>query len=99
MSFLKQRKYSIHQKYIPLYGMKSLSLKLDENIYNETERITKELQCARNRYINEALDLYNKYNKRQLLKKKLKRESLLVRAESMKILAEFEKLEGRNETV
>jgi hypothetical protein len=72
--------------------MKTLSLKLDDAIFEETENVVFELKLARNRYINEALNLYNKYNKRQILKKKLAKESKLVSTSSSKVLAEFEKL-------
>ena len=90
---------SIYNKYIHLGMMKSLSLKLDENVFKETEEITNELKCARNRYINDALALYNKYNKRQILKEKLKRESALAKQDSMQILEIFEQLDNRNEAV
>ena len=72
--------------------MKTLSLKLDDNIFEETEKVVSELNLARNRYINEALNLYNQFNKRRVLKKKLARESKLVTQSSSEILAEFEKL-------
>jgi hypothetical protein len=39
--------------------MKTLSLKLDDRIFEETEKVVSELKLARNRYINEALNLYN----------------------------------------
>ena len=48
--------------------MKTLSLKLDDAIFQDTEILTSKLHLARNRYINEALKLYNEYNKRALLK-------------------------------
>jgi predicted transcriptional regulator len=72
--------------------MKTLSLKLDDNIFEETEKMTSKLHLARNRYINEALSVYNLFNKRRLLKKQLSKESTLVSKDSMDILAEFEKL-------
>lgn len=72
--------------------MKILSLKLDDDIFSETEKLTSELKQARNRYINEAVDLYNKYNKRRILKKQLKKESLISQKDSLKILNEFENL-------
>ncbi|MGH2642521.1 MAG: hypothetical protein ACRDE2_01110 [Chitinophagaceae bacterium] len=72
--------------------MKTLCLKLDDQIFEDTEKITSKLKLARNRYINEALSLYNQVNKRKLLKKQLKRESTLTQKKSMKVLAEFEKL-------
>ena len=76
--------------------MKSLSLKLDDKVFNDTEEITGELKLARNRYINDAVELYNLFNKRQLLKKKLAKESYLVAKDSMQALHEFEKLMDEN---
>ena len=49
--------------------MKLLSLKLDEPIFMETEEILKEKGIPRNRYINEALDFYNRYHKRKKIAK------------------------------
>ena len=72
--------------------MKVLSLKLDDEIYNDTEKITAKMKLARNRYINEAVNLYNLYNKRRLLKKQLERESKLTRTGAMEILQEFDQL-------
>ena len=72
--------------------MKTLSLKLDDNIFDETEKVVSELNLARNRYINEALNLYNQFNRRQVLKKKLSKESRLVSQSSSEVLSEFEKL-------
>lgn len=72
--------------------MKNLSLKLDDSVFEETERVVSELNLPRNRYINEALSLYNQFNKRRILKKKLARESKLVAHSSSEILAEFERL-------
>jgi hypothetical protein len=72
--------------------MKTLSLKLDDDIFDETEKVVSELNLARNRYINEALNLYNQFNKRRVLKKKLTKESKLVAQSSSEVLAEFEKL-------
>ena len=76
--------------------MKTLSLKLDDKIFDEAEEITSKLNLARNRYINEAVSIYNLYNKRKLLKKQLLRESKLTRKDSMDILSEFEKLVDEN---
>ena len=72
--------------------MKTLSLKLDDDIYNEAEKITSKMKLARNRYINEAVSIYNLFNKRRLLKKQLEKESNLTRKDSMDILHEFEKM-------
>ena len=76
--------------------MKTLSLKLDDNIFDETEKMTSKMKLARNRYINEALSIYNLFNKRRLLKKQLTKESKAVSKDSMDILAEFEKFIDEN---
>lgn len=69
---------------------------MDDDIYLETERITSRIKKARNRYINEAVDLYNQFNKRKLLKNQLVKESALTATDSMEALQEFEKLiDGR----
>jgi len=76
--------------------MKTLSLKLDKTIFEETEKILEELKNPRNRYINEAIDHYNKIQRRKLTEEKLKKESELVRKDSMRVLKEFEKIEYGN---
>ena len=76
--------------------MKTLSLKLDDKIFDETEEVTAKLKLARNRYINEAVSIYNLFNKRRLLKKQLTKESKLISNDSMEILAEFEKFVDEN---
>ncbi|MBK7096072.1 MAG: hypothetical protein IPH57_13865 [Saprospiraceae bacterium] len=70
--------------------MKTLSLKLEEGIFEETESIVANLKKPRNRYINEAIDYYNKIQRRNLIEKKLKLESELVKKDSMGVLSEFE---------
>ena len=72
--------------------MKLLSLKLDEPIFMETEEILKEKGITRNRYINEALDFYNRYHKRKKIAKAFAKASSLVRESSMEINAEFDQL-------
>ena len=73
--------------------MKNLSLKLKEDIYNETEKVVKKLKVPRNSYFNKAIDFYNKLISRKIIKAKLENDSLLVSAESMRVLKEFEELE------
>ena len=73
--------------------MKSISLKLQDQILNETELILKNLETSRNKYINEAIEFYNQYQKRKLIEEQLAYESKLVSEDSMKILSEFEKLD------
>ena len=76
--------------------MKTLSLKLDEDIFQEAEEITSKMNIARNRYINEAVSVYNLFNKRRMLKKQLAKESNLTKEDSFEILQEFEKLLGES---
>jgi hypothetical protein len=70
--------------------MKTLSLKLDDSVFTETEQVVNQIKKSRNRYINEALDFYNKVQKRRILAMKLEKESKLVKKESIKVLHEFE---------
>jgi hypothetical protein len=79
--------------------MKTLSLKLDDEIFDETEEIISSLDVARNRYINEAINIYNLFNKRRLLKKQLIKESKLTSKDSMEVLHEFEKLMDGNQAI
>jgi len=71
--------------------MKTLSLKLDDSIFSETEELLNYVRIPRNRYINDAILHYNKYQKKNFLAKKLENESFLVREESVRIFSEFEK--------
>lgn len=72
--------------------MKTVSLKIDDSIFGETEKILSSLKTSRNRYINEAIEYYNKLQKRNFLEKKLKLESNLVQKDSMTVLKDFENL-------
>jgi vacuolar-type H+-ATPase subunit C/Vma6 len=73
-------------------NMKNLSLKLNDEVFRETEEILGKVKKSRNRYINEAIEYYNRINKRTLISKKLANESKLVIQESLIILNEFESL-------
>ena len=73
--------------------MKTLSLKLDDIVYEETEQLLEKIKKPRNRYINEALQYYNRIQKRKIISKLLILESKLVSEESMNVLNEFENLD------
>jgi predicted transcriptional regulator len=73
--------------------MKTVSLKIDDSIFGETEKILSKIRKPRNRYINEAIDYYNRVQKRALLEKKLKKESELVKNDSMSVLKDFEEID------
>ena len=70
--------------------MKTVSLKIDDSIFSETEKILARIKKPRNRYINEAIEFYNKAQRKQILEKKLKKESELVKIDSMNVLKDFE---------
>jgi len=72
--------------------MKNIALKLQEDIFIETEALLEKSSISRNKYINEAIRFYNSYQKRKKLKEKLSYESKLVGAQSMSILEDFEAL-------
>lgn len=73
--------------------MKNTSLKIDDLVFRLTEKIPERMKLPRNRYINEAIAFYNKFQRKQLLEKKLKIESNLVKADSMEILKDFEAID------
>jgi hypothetical protein len=73
--------------------MKTVSLKIDDSIFGETERILSRIKKTRNRYINEAIDYYNRYQRRMILEIKLKSESDIVKKESLTVLNEFERID------
>ena len=70
--------------------MKRWTIKLEESVFEETEHILKEKGIPRNRYINEALDFYNRYHKRKKLAKAFAKASQLVRHSSMEVNEEFD---------
>jgi hypothetical protein len=72
---------------------KNLSLKLQDEIFDETEQVLRKVRRPRNSYINEAVHFYNKLMARRLLKDRLIKESKMVAVDSMTVLEEFEKFE------
>ncbi len=79
--------------------MKTLSLKLDETVFSETEQVLQHVKKSRNRYINDALEFYNKIQKRKLIASRLEKESKLLKDESLLVLHEFEALDYENKTI
>lgn len=73
--------------------MKTLSLKLDDLVYQETEQLLDKIKKPRNRYINEALLYYNRIQRKKIIAKILEAESLMVSEESLKVLKEFENID------
>lgn len=73
--------------------MKTISLKIDESNFEEIETILSRLNKPRNRYINEAIAFYNKFQRRALLEKTLLIESNLVKEDSIAVLNDFNDIE------
>lgn len=73
--------------------MKNISLKLDDSVFGETEKILSRIKKPRNRYINEALVYYNRLQKRLILEEKLRKESDLVKSDSLDVLEQFENID------
>lgn len=80
--------------FVKIFTMKSLSLKLDDKVFDDTEAITKAMKVARNRYINDALELYNKFNQRLLLEKQIKKEVEACRESSMEVMRDWEETDN-----
>jgi hypothetical protein len=74
-------------------NMKTISLKIEDSIFGETEKILSGIKKSRNKYINDAISHYNRFQKRQILEKKMQAESDLVKNDSMSILKEFENID------
>ena len=73
--------------------MKTVSLKIDDSIFGETEKILSKINKPRNRYINDAIGYYNRTQNRAIIEKKLKKESDIVREDSMDVLKDFEEID------
>ena len=73
--------------------MKTVLLKIDDSIFVETEKILTSIKKPRNRYINEAIDYYNKLQQRMMIEKKLRKESELVEKDSLSVLKDFEEID------
>ena len=73
--------------------MKKISLKIDDSIFGETERILALIKKPRNRYINEAIKYYNKLQRRLIIEKQLKKESKLLKQDSMEVLEDLERMD------
>ena len=75
--------------------MKTLSLKLKEDIFTDAEKIIVKIHTSRNAYINHALACYNQLNKRRMLRKQFREESMALSADSLEVLREMEQLEDK----
>ncbi|MCX8473087.1 MAG: hypothetical protein ORN85_05495 [Sediminibacterium sp.] len=71
--------------------MKTLSLKLEYEIFEEAGEITAITDLAINCFINELVNIYNLFNKIQLDK-----ESKLISKKLLELMYEFEKRKDEN---
>ena len=74
---------------------KTLSLKLKDDVFEDTEDIVDRIHKSRNAYINEAVHFYNKFTRRKILSNRLKKESAMVSATSLEALHEMELIEDK----
>ena len=72
--------------------MHAMSLKIEDAILSDAERIVKRRKISRNAYINEAIKAYNALERRRELGEKLRFESGIVAADSLQMLKELEAL-------
>jgi len=70
--------------------MKTITINIDDLIFEDTKKISQKIKKPRNININEALYYYNQIKKRILLEKTLKKESCLVKDDSIHVLKEYE---------
>ena len=76
--------------------MKTISLKIDDVVFAQTEEIVLRKRKPRNRYINDALMYYNKMQQRQMLENILKQASKDCEKSSMEVLKEFEMIDNND---
>lgn len=72
---------------------KLLSLKMDERIFLETERVLKKIRLPRNAYINRAVEFYNRFQSKMLTKTRLKKDVALLKMDTKEFLEKFELLD------
>lgn len=74
-----------------------LSLKMDEEIFRETEGLLKKIHLPRNAYINRAVAFYNRCQKRLLTKKKIQKDVAFLKDDTRQFIESFELLEDLSE--
>ena len=72
---------------------KLISVKIEEGELRKVDHSAQTVGVSRNAYINKALRFFNHLYERRLLAKELRRESELVRQESLTVLHEFERFQ------
>ena len=59
--------------------MKSILLKLDDKLFEETEALIKEEKVSRLSYIKQAIDHYNKWQKRKKMEAQMEKEIEIIK--------------------
>ncbi|MEO8886826.1 MAG: hypothetical protein ABI367_12230 [Mucilaginibacter sp.] len=59
--------------------MKSILLKLDDNLFEETEKQVKAKKTSRSNYIKSAIEQYNKWQQRRALEDQISKEVALLK--------------------
>lgn len=78
---------------------KLISVKLDEKILAETDKMVEKLGISRNKFVNEAIAEYTRIKKRAELEAQIRKEIESIRESSMEVLEEFEALDDDYETI
>jgi metal-responsive CopG/Arc/MetJ family transcriptional regulator len=73
--------------------MNTITVRLPEHLFKELEDQSKRLKISRALYVRKALEHLNQEINAQNRRERLKKVSLKVRSESMKVNAEFSKVE------
>ena len=72
---------------------KALSLKMDDRIFDETEGILRKMHVPRNAYINQAVAFFNRLQKRNLIRQKLRKDVHLLWKNTTDFIKETELLD------
>ena len=59
--------------------MKSILLKLDDKLFEETDKQVKAEKTSRSNYIKTAIEQYNKWQRKKALEEQLEREAILLK--------------------
>ena len=73
--------------------MTAISLKIEDSLLADTQKIVGQIKQSRNSYINEAIRYYNLIQLRNRVAAQPAIESKLVQASSAEVLSEMEQLE------
>jgi metal-responsive CopG/Arc/MetJ family transcriptional regulator len=74
--------------------MTTISLKLPEDLLEKSGRMAEKLQLSRSEYIRRAIDLQNRNIETRIRAERIAAASRKVRSESMRVNAEFSRIES-----